>query len=267
MNRDPRDINCWYKNNQYTDIRDCKITAKVDEKHLWGRFKNHHYMSHTLPPGSKFWTFYITINGEERLIACLGTILQVHKLPAKRVTRFVVLPEYQGLGFSTRILNAIAEYYRRLYYILFIVTFHPRLGRSLENGPWTPSIYNGRSYAVHKQSVQNHNTSNNIRAGTSMFRYKYLPDTDYVYPIDVIDESDFTDIELRKLAHDDDIRYRFLVEYKKTQKELRRQKKKQEHELELDKQCVKGPLKSIPGVPAMKRNKRERTKAVPPSKR
>jgi len=258
----------WYNKNKYSDIRNSKITAKVNEKYLWSRFKNHHYMSHTLPPGSKFWTFYIDVDGEETLIACLGVILQVHKLPAKRITRFVVLPEYQGLGFSTKILNAVGEYYRRLYYIMYIVTFHPRLEAGLHNGPWSPSLNNDKTFKVNSKSVADYTASNHLRAGQRMFRFKYLPDNDFQYPVDIIDYESYEGNDLRKLAQEDEQRYRYQKEYENEQRKLRDIEKRRHIEKALDEQMVRGSLEEIKAFKKKKkRNKNERKRAIPPSQR
>lgn len=40
----------------------------------------------------------------------------------KRVSRLVILPDYQGIGLGTKFLNFVAEYYKNLNFELEIIT-------------------------------------------------------------------------------------------------------------------------------------------------
>ncbi len=211
---------------------------KMNEKHLWDQFKGHHYMAHNLPP-CKFFTFYLVKDDKEILFACLGTLLQVNKLPSKRVTRFVILPEFQGLGLSRRVLDAVGQYYHDSKYLLYIVTFHPRLGSLFESSPnWIPTINNQKEYKSTQEVLDGHTASNNLRAGTKMFRYRFSPDTkgeavEYTLINDILNENlDVTQLRDRQIRENLE-RDEVLKEREKI-----RQKVKAKKEAELDKQMV-----------------------------
>ena len=64
---------------------------------------------------------------------------------AYRQHRLVVLPDYQGLGFGTKINDFLAEYFVSNGYKYFIRTTHLRLSNHLSNLPeWNATATNGK---------------------------------------------------------------------------------------------------------------------------
>lgn len=61
---------------------------------------------------------------EETIIAFIGVIHQPHGKHAKlkRISRLVVLPDYQGIGIGYKFLEAVAEYYKKQGFEMSIVT-------------------------------------------------------------------------------------------------------------------------------------------------
>ena len=53
----------------------------------------------------------------------------------KRVTRLVVLPDYQGIGVGKALLNYVAELYHKKGFRMTITTSHPSLNKSMKF-PW-----------------------------------------------------------------------------------------------------------------------------------
>jgi len=215
------------------DIRNQKIFVTVNEKNKWDLFKDHHYMDHTLPPGCKFFVFYIKQNDLLVPVACLGMLLQINNLPAKRVTRFVILPEYQGLGFSKRILDGISQYYHKHNFLTYVVTFHPRLGQMFINSKnWIPTTNNQKKTKTSNVII---NGQVCIRSGVKMYRYKYNP---LVQPnlkinIDFMSHN-ITEEEIRKQAFNDNITSYTTNERNKYIRMIREQKEKDKKEAELD---------------------------------
>ena len=190
--------------NPEPDIRDQTLYVTSGEKHKWGLFSSHHYMDHTLPRSSQFYVFYIKDQDQMIPIGCLGMLLQIGKIPAKRVTRFVILPEYQGLGFSKRILDGISSYYLNHQFMTYIITFHPRLGSMLKNSKhWLPSMNNQKDHRVTNTTVNNQEC---IRSGVKMYRYKYNPIelANLDIKFEVLGENE-TNEQKRKKAFNDDI--------------------------------------------------------------
>ena len=91
----------------------------------WRIFKQHHYLTQDLNKAAK--CFALTWNDKPTsFIAILplpsGTIQN-----AFRVSRLVVLPDYQGLGFGIKLLNYIGAMYKAIGKTLYIKTSNPSL--------------------------------------------------------------------------------------------------------------------------------------------
>lgn len=68
---------------------------------------------------------------------------------AYRQHRLVVLPDYQGLGFGTKINDFLAEYFVSNGYKYFIRTTHLRLNKHMSNMPkWRATSKNGKLRSV-----------------------------------------------------------------------------------------------------------------------
>jgi ABC-type lipoprotein export system ATPase subunit/GNAT superfamily N-acetyltransferase len=102
----------------------------------WRIFKQHHYLSEDLNKAAK--SFCITWNDKPiAFIAILpmpsGTVQNAY-----RVSRLVVLPDYQGLGVGIKILNYFGLMYKNLGLSLYIKTSNPSLfnGMSRNQNNW-----------------------------------------------------------------------------------------------------------------------------------
>ncbi len=170
------------------------IRVKHNERHLWELFHPHHYMSDSLASGASFYTFYLYKDGKETLVACCGVIPQISKNPSRRITRFVILPEYQGLGLTGPILDTISQYYYNQVpsIKMYIVTFHKRLGNHLENSDnWSPSANNGKVFKTAAENFEDTDYHSGQRDGVAMYRYFYSPQIDKKYSLvyDVLEIS------------------------------------------------------------------------------
>lgn len=160
-----------YKKPKYT------IRVKTGERHLWEIFHKHHYMSDSLASGAVFFTFYLYKDGIEALFGCLGVIPQISKIPSRRITRFVVLPEFQGLGLAGPVINTISQYYYDKGIRLYSATFHPRLGNYQEKSDlWKASANNMKEHQISEDFFED-NLHSGLRDGVAMYRYHYNPET------------------------------------------------------------------------------------------
>jgi len=157
-----------------------EIIVKEGEKHLWDKFSVHHYMDKLLPSSSVFYTFYWMKDNQEILVGCCGVLFQIAKnFTARRFTRIVVLPEYQGLGFGSKIINVISKFYKdNKIEKIFLSTFHPRLGEFMRASKhWTASANNLKEF--NKNELDKSSTIKNLRDGVSMYRYNFIGWAEY----------------------------------------------------------------------------------------
>jgi len=159
---------------------DIKLNVRVNEKEKWKFFHDYHYMTcnkdvkKSFPNGAKFYTFYWVRDKREILVGCLGVLFQISPYPAKRLTRIVVLPEFQGLGIASKMVNSISEYYSYLGFRMYGSTFHPRLGNFWENSKsWKAGMYNQKQFRKTENHVEK--SMSGLRDGISMYRYVYSP--------------------------------------------------------------------------------------------
>ena len=124
------------------DLRcqDLSRTIEIDiyrtqDKDLWNIFKEHHYMSASLNTACHFYV--MKLHGTEELVGCFSTLSQMTgtKKWSWRVHRTVVLPDYQGLGISSRTLNFFGDWYQSQGRFLSIRTSSIPMLNSLKSNP------------------------------------------------------------------------------------------------------------------------------------
>ena len=93
---------------------------------MWQVFRQYHYLNGKLGAGVKC---YVALY-QQRPIAFIA-VAHVHmKANYFRVSRLVVLPDYQGIGIGKRLLNFMAELYTSNYNLPFyLITSNPQLVR------------------------------------------------------------------------------------------------------------------------------------------
>ncbi len=98
---------------------------------MWQTFRQYHYLNGTLGAGVRCYT----AKYQDRPVAFIAVAHTRMKTHYFRVSRLVVLPDYQGVGLGKRFLNFIAELYTaQISLPFYIVTSNPQLVRgSLDN--------------------------------------------------------------------------------------------------------------------------------------
>jgi GNAT superfamily N-acetyltransferase len=95
-------------------------------KSLWQVFRQYHYLSGSLSSASRCYAAYLN----ERPVAFIAIIQAHFAAHYWRVSRLVVLPDYQGIGIGKRLLNFVAELYTSQSRLPFyILTSNPQLAR------------------------------------------------------------------------------------------------------------------------------------------
>ena len=94
----------------------------------WNLFKQHHYLTEDYNKAAN--SFCVTWN--DKPVAFLG-ILEFPGLPtkSKRISRIVVLPDFQGLGIGFFLVEYIAKLYKSINYHTYIRTINPALGECM----------------------------------------------------------------------------------------------------------------------------------------
>lgn len=108
----------------------------------WELFKKHHYLSHSIPGGAQVFVAYLS-GLETTAVPCGLVIVGQHfgnsrkgetAKGTKTISRIVVLPDYQGIGIGSRLLDAVAGILQEENWRVSITTSHPgmiaHLGRS-----------------------------------------------------------------------------------------------------------------------------------------
>ena len=89
-------------------------------------FRQYHYLNGSLPSTARCYTAVY----QDKPIAFIAVVHTHMKTRYYRVTRLVVLPDYQGIGVGKRLLNFIAELYTSQTKIPFyILTSNPQIIR------------------------------------------------------------------------------------------------------------------------------------------
>jgi ABC-type lipoprotein export system ATPase subunit len=143
-----------------------KIKFELREKKgLWNIFKKYHYLNHNINNASKQFVLYY----ENMPVAFCAYLHQPHSIikNLKRITRLVVLPDFQGIGIGKKLLDTIAEHIVNNNFRLTIVTSTPTLYMNLKKDKkWIcKSIGNKQTHSISK------NWSSNKRK-TISFEYK-----------------------------------------------------------------------------------------------
>jgi len=89
----------------------------------WRLFARHHYLSGQLSPTARC---FLAVWGD-RPVAFCATVSLIGRKRRWRVSRLVTLPDYQGIGIGTAVLEAVAELHRREGHRVNITASHPAM--------------------------------------------------------------------------------------------------------------------------------------------
>lgn len=96
----------------------------------WSIFKQHHYLTEDLNKAAQCYVFL----WNDKPIAFVGILPfpGVGDSKTRRISRIVVLPDFQGLGLGKEIVNYISALYWKEEHQMFIRTMNPALGIALD---------------------------------------------------------------------------------------------------------------------------------------
>lgn len=138
---------------------------------IWPVFARHHYLSADINRASRCIAAFI----DETPVAVVATLSMPSGTVSNafRVHRVVTLPDYQGVGVGSHLLNLVGAAYRAQKRSLYITTSHPGLAASLNRS----SLWSLRG----KPSRNSNNKNKNLgKAATDRltFSFKYVGDSD-----------------------------------------------------------------------------------------
>lgn len=133
----------------------------------WAKFRRYHYLNTELPSQAICYGLY----DNDNIVGFLAVIHQPSKnVKIKRVTRLVILPDYQGIGLGTKFLNIMADYYSSMGYDFSIVTSAKNLIYSLKKSDkWCCNRY---SIQKANNSIESLNRTTRTKCKTASFFYK-----------------------------------------------------------------------------------------------
>ena len=157
---------------------DIKFTIeKVDAKKksdVWKVFAPHHYLSSSLNLSSECWV----AKWEGNMVGFCAVLSQPTGTAnyCKRVSRLVVLPDFQGLRIGTRFLDAICEMYVKKGYKMYIRSAHEKLAHYWKKTPtWRPSAKNGKTSGGRTSGrIHNEEYTHKGYANRECYSYEYM---------------------------------------------------------------------------------------------
>lgn len=189
-------------NKLINECKKCKpqINLKIQrvEANVWYdlNFAKHHYLTENLNKSCKCFLF--TWNN----VPC--AFVGILNLPQKghpnnmTISRIVILPEFQGLGLSSKILNFCGGIVKACgeTFNLYIKTIHEKMGEGLErNKKWNPTGYNGK---IRKDSNDKSGKYKN-RLQRKSFCYRYDGEPLYGYEELMKPIKELRDIKKREI--------------------------------------------------------------------
>lgn len=109
-----------------------EILLEISEcnRNYWKLFRKYHYLDANIHNGSK--CYLATVNGEPAAFLAMLSFPHPKVRNFRRVHRLVVLPDYQGIGIGTKLINFIGRLYKEKGYRYIITTSAPGLINSLK---------------------------------------------------------------------------------------------------------------------------------------
>ena len=115
------------------------------------------------------------VYNDDEIIAFMGVLHQPHGInkKIKRVSRLVVLPDYQGIGIGYKFLVEIAKLYKKNGYDFTIVTSAKNLINKLaKSNCWVMYRCSTLSCSSTKSAIDYDRKSISKKCKTAAFRYK-----------------------------------------------------------------------------------------------
>lgn len=112
---------------------------------------------------------------QDKIIGIMGVLHQPHgkNKKLKRVSRLVILPDYQGIGLGTKFLNEVAKHYTRIGYDFSIVTSAKNMIAALSaSNEWIMISYKATQPSTDKSAIDYNRKTMRRNCRVGSFRYQ-----------------------------------------------------------------------------------------------
>ncbi|MBW3600631.1 MAG: GNAT family N-acetyltransferase [Planctomycetes bacterium] len=116
-----------------------RLTVQPCDRAVWRQFARHHYLSSGLAAASVCYAARLR-DGDAPVAFCSVSNLFGGK-GRRRISRIVVLPDYQGVGIGARLLDAVAAHHTSLGQTIRITTSHPAMLAYLQRSPHWRAVH------------------------------------------------------------------------------------------------------------------------------
>ena len=171
-----------YINQTKNEKPNINLTVRRVEANVWKdlNFASHHYLTAEMNKSCKCLLF----EWEGTPIGFVGLLNSPRKgAPhGHSISRCVILPDYQGLGLSSKIINFCGGILKSLGedYYCYLKTIHEKMGEYMTHSDkWEPTSYNGKVRT--KESTLSEGKRYQNRLQRKSYCFKYIGEAIYGY--------------------------------------------------------------------------------------
>jgi len=170
----------------------------------WSLFKHHHYLSQNLNSSSN--KYLIVWNDKPIGFIAILPFPHGNIQNGFRISRIVILPDFQGLGFGSKLCDYISGLYKKLNKTMYIKTSNPALWGFFEKSKNWQLVNEVKKEQLNTDWIKNMQTSDKIlgyrNAITKSFKY-----------VGIIVNDDTKIIEMKSDAYENWASNQILIEF------------------------------------------------------
>lgn len=192
----------YFLNKKRLEKPQIRLTVMRVEPNVWESlgFDKHHYLTSKLNKSCKCLLFL----WDEIPVGFVGLLNSPRKgMPwGHSVSRIVILPDFQGLGLSSKILNFCGGILKSMgdEWVLYIKTIHEKMGSYLERSQtWKPTSYNGK--LRNRQAVESEGEKYKNRLERKSYCYKYIGEPIYGFEELLLPINELRKNKIKKLCN------------------------------------------------------------------
>lgn len=143
-----------------------RLTVSRVHHSAWRTFRRHHYLNTSLHNSAHCYVAF----WENEPVAFCGIMSVIGRKHRRRISRLVVLPDFQGVGIGGKLMNMLAAKYHSENQRMNITTGHPAMIRSLnKSNIWRAVSFKPTGFSRHT-NIPNMKTS----LGRTVASFEYV---------------------------------------------------------------------------------------------